>query len=635
MDKKYLADLNPDQRQAACCLEHCLTIAAPGSGKTKMLAAKASYLLSGGKTVVAVTFTRDAAYELRDRIILQAGHNVLNKLLVGTFHSIDMLMANPRRKMTMGSDILMHSHSNEKPWNILREGVRRSIVQRATKDSGLGIDMAEATSLIERVKSGHLPRKSTNSKEVCATAVEIRMVDLYEELLERHNGIDFQDILLKTNVALNSGNISPLKTDFMLLDEFQDTDSVQFEWAMIHARAGTMLTCVGDDDQSIYGFRRALGYEGMQRFIEKTGAERVILGLNYRSKSEILVPAKGLIEKNGGRMAKSLVSNKGSGGSAQWEKFHDTGTEAACCRKIIIEKLGEGNTVGVLARTNRQLRLIQGELIANNIPFDNKGGDSLLKSVEASVFIAALSCLVSMKNTDADELLAWCGVEENELKGIQEYTVNNRLQNWLLNSNGLMATIDFTPKSKTITNDVLRMISKFKQYAEDNSLETVLEGTKELLMKYAKTDGVKRSMEAVTTMFGPKSHLMNSPDSLAVKIEKIRRMAQAPAVESEGGNKLSLMTAHGSKGLEFDTVWLLGADNGIFPSDASSEQEERRLFYVAMTRARTTLWISSAGAKNESLFIKDSEIERTPTATFASFIADWIEEQKRSRGETA
>jgi len=327
---------------------HCLAIAAPGSGKTKTLAVKAALLLSRGKSVTAVTFTRDAALELRDRILAIAGQQAVSMLLVGTFHSIDLLMAFPgKQKTAMGADILRKGHSRlSRPWEIVREGSRRGFVACAIEHAELEPTIEEATAVIEGIKSGHSKPETQRHAELAAT---------YQDIMGRHGVIDFQDILLKTNEALDQGVISPLQCDHLLIDEFQDTDLAQFKWAM-HHRKSSVLTAVGDDDQSIY--------------------------------------------------------------------------------------------------TRSEMR---------------------------------------------------------------------------------------------------------------------------------------------------------------ARVQRIKEMIAAPSEDKKpGGNPVVLLTAHGSKGLEFDEVWILGAEDGVFPDESSSIQEERRLFYVAMTRARKMLFISAAGKAPLSPFLVETGIARMP-----------------------
>ena len=257
MTASVLDGLNPDQRETALHRGHCLALATAGSGKTKTMAAKAARLLQEGEMVAAVTFTRDAALELRNRIIAMAGPGHHGRMLVGTFHSICMLMAHPKERRTdFGSLILKDMRSPfHKPWKIVNEGMRRDYIIRALREQGMEeVPLEEASRMIEEVKAG------TSRGTLLEGMREVTLV--YNALLQRSGQIDFQDIILKTNVALRSREMTTLPVSELLVDEFQDTDEAQYEWTAAHAKAGTNVTAVGDDDQSIYAFRRALGGSG-------------------------------------------------------------------------------------------------------------------------------------------------------------------------------------------------------------------------------------------------------------------------------------------------------------------------------------------------------------------------------------
>lgn len=631
MRPELLDGLNPEQREAAICETHCLTVAAPGSGKTKMLSAKAAFLLSGGATVVAVTFTRDAAIELRDRIVRQAGQEVLDRLLVGTFHSIDLLMAFPAKaRSAMGSAILAKARSKlSAPWKIVRDGNRRSAVARAIDVAGLpGLEIDDATSLIEKLKSGAATPKDPR---------ESALVQAYTDLLQRHGVIDFQDILLKTNEGLTNGDITPLATNYLLLDEFQDTDLAQYEWAMAHAKAGSIVTAVGDDDQSIYGFRRALGYEGMQMFAQHTRAVRVVLGTNYRSHAEVLTCAGRLIGVNAERMDKALVSHKGVGGSAMWERFAGRQLEAAACAKAAGEAVKNGMTFGVLARTNARLESVEAEMHAEGVDYVRTGGDSLLNTREVAVMVATFTSLWKPTAKDTDELLAWCGVDEDDLREIHR-CFGDMLPAKI--SRQAMGKGAFKESTKEVLKQLVKASDPWHAYLATGGIRTLVTQVTEFLSAKAVGDPrSKRVLEVAAGMFWrdlassasanagaaePTEQIWQRRGrSFAQRVADIRaamRGAGGAAEQKDAARqpKVTLMTAHASKGLEFDQVWIVGAEEDAFPDKDSGLQEERRLMYVAMTRARKNLWVSAPGKKAVSRFIEESGMARAPTGTFVT-----------------
>lgn len=613
MDSKLAAQLdglNPQQKAVALHDGHCLAIAAPGSGKTKTLAVKAALLLSRGKSVTAVTFTRDAALELRDRILAIAGQQAVSMLLVGTFHSIDLLMAFPGKQRTaMGADILRKGHSRlSRPWEIVREGSRRGFVARAIEHAELELTIEEATAVIEGIKSGHSKPETQRHAELAAT---------YQNIMGRHGVIDFQDILLKTNEALDQGVISPLQCDHLLIDEFQDTDLAQFKWAM-HHRKSSVLTAVGDDDQSIYGFRRALGYKGMTDFAQQLRAETVVLGINYRSHAEVLAPAAKLIALNKERMDKALTSFKGAGGLATWERYGERLREAEAGCERARHALRAERSFGVLARTNKRLDDLEAECIKHQVPYTRSEGGSVLKSSEMAVFLAAMSALLGLDARDADVLLSWCGVSEDDLKALHAHYGANLLKP---KTKAGRKQVELSPNGKRAFAHIERRFVEWSQVLESGGVDYVLDKILRLLTEHTDDKRSKATLEIVCNVFARSTQKngqgtqvgKDGPGEMRARVQRIKEMIAAPSEDKKpGGNPVVLLTAHGSKGLEFDEVWILGAEDGVFPDESSSIQEERRLFYVAMTRARKMLFISAAGKAPLSPFLVETGIARMP-----------------------
>lgn len=604
---EQIASLNDDQRKVALCETHCLAVAAPGSGKTKTLAVKAAHILASGKTVTAVTFTRDAALELRERIISIAGENVLPNLLVGTFHSIDLLMAFPSSSRTMmGRSILKGGFSKlTRKWEIVKESNRRNFVERSIQKAGGGLDVETATAAIEAIKAGQMTVVPDEMRE---------LVETYGDLLSRYGVIDFQDILLETNKALKSGQISPLHTSHLLIDEFQDTDLPQFDWAMVHASAGATVTAVGDDDQSIYGFRRALGYKGMMRFATELDAERIVLGTNYRSFDEVLKPARTLIGVNSDRMHKQLVAAKGAGGSAYWDRFGSHQDEEDACVKWIAAGMAAGQTVGVLARTNKRLDGIEALCLKEEIPYERADGGGLLQTAEMAVFMAMLGLIVDDDSRDVDLALSWCKVEEDELSALHKVIGGRGIASLTKKE---LDKVALSAASKSVIAMLAKRRHDWRVLLGTGGLDIVLDRVLEVLMTPVASK--KRSVNTLTNIHA----LFSRPivgkgciEGLRERLTSLRGAIDRKKKSKDEGEevvrKVALMTAHGSKGLEWDRVWLLGAEQGVFPDEGAGLQEERRLFFVAVTRARKNLMVSSSGDRPTSVFVPESEMERAP-----------------------
>ena len=405
---ELIDSLNPEQRRVALHRGHCLAIACPGAGKTKTLAVKAANLLDEGERVCAVTFTKDAAYELRARTVSLAQPGANSRLLVGTFHSVDLAMAFPgQHKGEFGHDILAKINSPFKTqWKIIQAGVRAGYIDRAIREAGLSYRSKDASALIELAKeSDSIDHLEDGVRE---------MVVIYQQLMAESGHVDFQDIILKTNQALRDGTLSPLPVHHLLIDEFQDTDKSQFEWAALHAKKGIAVTVVGDDDQSIYGFRRALGFQGMERFATEFGALRVVLGTNYRCHREILGAAEKLIRHNGNRIDKSLIAHKGAGGVVSWETFGDTNKEYAAVAEEAFGALQENLTFAAIARTNDELAGIQAAMISRGVPYRKTDGKSIFDCHEVQVYGALLRTVIEAKVNDVDQVLAWAGMNSSD-----------------------------------------------------------------------------------------------------------------------------------------------------------------------------------------------------------------------------
>jgi superfamily I DNA/RNA helicase len=603
-----LKHLNPEQLQAALCREHCLVVAPPGSGKTGTLAAKAATLLREGKTrVAAVTFTRDSALELRHRILKLAGEEALPRVMVGTFHSIDMLMAFPKQcKSGMGIEILrdMISPFTQK-WSLVSNGARAHYILRAAKDAGIEAELPELSKNIEEFKaSGIVP-------------VDKKISDLlsgYKNLLQRNGEIDFQDILLLTNDALRNGAMTPLPVDFLLLDEYQDTDVIQFEWAKFHG-VRSKITAVGDDDQAIYGFRKALGHGGMMSFENHFRAEKIILGTNYRSRSEILSAAGAVIGNNSalGRVEKRLFAAKGPGGGVIWDRFSSGYSEADACANYAAKILNKDTSVAVIARTNRRLEMIHAYMVWHEVPCKRPEG-SLFDSPEFALYQAILMLWTKQTKKSMELHLSWMGLTHEDFEEIFK----------LFGTKLIVPSVkDF--KNSNVTDEGKKLFREFNKLAldwlglEKKALYTNLfEGINSWLDRAYRDKRALARFVLCQKIFTPKSLADGSKQSFIERVTQINDLAKPLGKKDEAKEEPQciLLTAHGAKGLEFDHVWIVGAEEEVFPDKDGGLEEERRLFYVAMTRAKEQLVITTHGSRDVSRFITESKIPRAEVDYF-------------------
>ena len=595
-----LSELNPQQREVALHLGHCLSIACPGSGKTKMLATKAATLLNEGERVCAVTFTRDAAIELRERIMKLADPRTKGNLLVGTFHSVCMLMASPRKhKGEFGRAVLAKMSSPfSTPWSLVREGVRISYVIRAIRESGSKLQIRDATPVIELAKeAGQIPEHLDPELQ--------EMVRIYLKLMEEAGVIDFQDIILKTNLALRDKSMSPLPVDHLLVDEYQDTDNAQYEWTAHHGRAGIALTAVGDDDQSIYAFRRALGYSGMDRFTKEFGALQVQLGINYRCRSEILGAAETLISRNVERIPKRLFAQKGQGGVVTCERFANVMSEYAAVAEEAFGALAEGASFAVISRTNDELTLLQAAMHMRGVPHRKTDGRSIFDCPEVQVYAALLRSLIKPQSNDLDQVLAWAGMNSEDSVNIRKLFGTSII----IGSKADFQNAKISDRGIDIWRTFAKRHSAWTAQMEQGHLATVNYGVYEWLTETLQKPHNPAVLDAAHQMYEVDGSTLEAHLAKMRAREMSQSLADKKSSESLAEEPIAtLTTAHGSKGLEYDYVWIVGLNAGSFPSDKSSLEEERRLMFVAMTRAREALFLSSTKDKKPSLFITESGI---------------------------
>jgi superfamily I DNA/RNA helicase len=571
----YLDRLSPSQRQAATTDSGCLVVAVPGAGKTGTLAARATYLLLQGKSVGAVTFTRDGAMELRDRIAKLVPPAAMDRLVVGTFHSMCFLMAFPHgRKTTIGGAILRAQRSSEtRRWDIALEGERRNYARAAAESAGMDAKPEEVLQAIEAIKAGEAPK----------SAAEARAAALYDRHLANAGKIDFQDIIVRVVAGIGDGTISTLRVDHLLVDEFQDTDGVQYKWILAHHRAGVRVTAVGDDDQSIYQFRRALGYKAMVSLIEDTQCQLIRLEENYRSNTEILAAAQCVIDGAIGRMVKTLVSHKGVGGKVEVFSYATRENEAFAIAERAKMHIERNESFAVLTRTNLRLDDVESALAVKGVPYVRADGDSILSSDEAAVM---LDIAESLKNEDGkkrNHILLWAGIGGDDLSALDAAFGGKMVIGVPADyqANGVSAG------AKATWQSYVKLLPVWAKLDASGFGPLAMTGIAQWMREHARNKFSERRVDLCASILAPREG-----ETLFTRARSARFSSTQNKGQPHSGHGARLMTAHGAKGLEFDAVWVAGAEDGVWPDKKSAIDEERRLFYVAMTRARRTLILS-------------------------------------------
>lgn len=584
--------LNDSQEQAVYYSGGCLLITAPpGSGKTSVLKERALYLLKNNPNakLAAVTFTSDAAKELEERI-LKANPDLEDRLIAGTFHALC------KKQLT--------GHINKLV--LINENQQNAIIYRAvleTRGDSVGkpsastdvddadpegekvfISLDDAKAYIDWRKSQVDPILSREKRDQICEGIYLR----YEEALEQMGGMDFTDLMMKAVKGMKEGVIRPIDVEYMLVDEFQDTDEIQYSWVYEHFKNGTEVTVVGDDDQSIYGWRRALGYGGMERFRQRMNAGHISLNTSYRCTRAVLEPAALLISHNVERVEKMIQTANTGQGRAVATGYSDHIAEVEGMLATITRS-GKRRGWAVLARGNVMLdELIKTLPVDLKEQFRRKGGKDFWELRGPALFLGVCESLVYGNMVGVDALLRQCGLGDERLKRLHvRYPANSK--------SSLRDFMNDNRDSKS--TDVVSRLGKFMS-EWDNSIKgkayaTAYAGISHFIIKNASLyeghkigamlDNDVKSINACGDIL-----LKGRKGSLEYKVQNARRKS-----DDKDDDVVKVMTLHSSKGLEFENVWILGCEQGIIPSENSVDiDEERRLFYVGMTRAKTNLFVS-------------------------------------------
>lgn len=588
-------ELNDAQQRVVAEDGHCLVVACPGSGKTRVLTEKMSSLIErhGNRTrIIAVTFTRESARELEERAINTLTQPVYDRLCrIGTFHSLAIRLL--RQQVRIGK--------------IASPAQSYSYLRRAIQIVDPNIQYEDATSILEKAKT-------------CLTSCEQQKHPLYlqyEEVLRNADLIDLYDILRDSVRYMRTGAIKPFGTNYLLVDEFQDTDEIQLEFIREHAKAGTKVTTVGDDDQSIYSFRGSMGYKGMQVFADFANATQITLPTNYRCRSEILTCADNLIRNNNERIAKELVAGRGPGGTVSSLRY---GSPAAEAEGIIqaINKTAirlEGNpafnytvpkdTWAVLSRGRWHLDEVELALQAASIQYYRPGGDSLWSKAPFAQLLALLRTIQTASPDGLDEAL-FHALSASMPPSDAQQTVN-RIHKDLGDHFTEILDVPCLDRSRYSTlemsnlSSLLDSLPNWRKQVAAGRLNLVISNVAAWFASFEKEDNKKslviRMGEIICKLRG----------TLFSRTEALLSTTKDSNKDKNETRGVILLTMHGSKGLEFNNVWIIRTEGTSIPSPKSTNlEEERRLMYVAITRAKNNLTVSSVMPDEPSIFIEEA-----------------------------
>ncbi|MDD3794027.1 MAG: 3'-5' exonuclease [Candidatus Gracilibacteria bacterium] len=653
--------LNPKQEEAKNHINGpLLIIAGAGSGKTATLTARVEYMIRerniNSASILMVTFTNKAASEMRERVAKTLGVEKPRSIyakgnfpLIGTFHSIGIYIL---------KEVLSKYSSEElqiglrKDFIIYDEQDKLSVLKNILKNR-LNLDEKEFPArqiafYISNAKNNLITAKGYE-KEIDSTIKEVvfKAYLEYEKDLISNNAIDFDDILIKTYAVLRIGRILEEyqeKYKYLMVDEYQDTNLVQYEIVKLLASKYRNLAVVGDDSQSIYSWRGA----DMRNIInfKKDYSEALVVKLeqNYRSTKKIISGANAVISKNNSGIKKELWTENDEGSHIQYIEAPDDKIEASIITQIIKEKEGDYKDNLVLYRTNAQSRKIEESLLMANIPYRVIGGMKFYDRAEIKDLLAYLRVIFNPNDTVSMKRIINTPTRKIGAKSIE--VLDHYKENFGLTYPQIIENID---EVEELNNGAKSAIKTFNTIFEDLVLKSHKIVVSELLREIVKitkydeyiTEGL--SQEEKTSKLENIDELVNVAteyngmeprESLAIFLEEVSLITDMDT-KDERSDYVTLMTIHTSKGLEQKRVFLTGLEEGLFPSfrsigEAAALEEERRLMYVAMTRAREELYISRASERfnfgdyvrnPESRFIKEIPKEHIENYDLGNFLS--------------
>lgn len=600
-DPPYLRGLNGPQRDAVLTTEGpLLVLAGAGTGKTAALTARLAHLIATRRAypseILAVTFTNKAAREMKERVGRLIGEAVEGMPWLGTFHAIGA-------KMLRRHAELVGLQSN---FTILDTDDQLRLLKQLIQAAGIDEKRWPARQLgglIDRWKNKGLTPQDVDAgeSENYGNGRGQEIYAQYQERLRALNACDFGDLLLHMLTLLKTDRevlkLYQQRFRYIMVDEYQDTNSSQYLWLRLLAQERKNICCVGDDDQSIYSWRGAEVANILRFERDFPGAKVVRLEQNYRSTPHILAAASGVIAENGGRLGKSLWTQATEGEKVEVVGVWDGPEEARRVGDEIenIQRAGGSlNDIAILVRAQFQTREFEDRFIQIGLPYKIIGGFRFYERAEIRDALAYLRLI----NQPADDL-AFERIVNVPKRGLGDKAVEKLHR--LARTEGIPLTLaaarildsdELTPQARrslgNFVGDIARWRDKASTLPHAELARIVLEESGYTAMLQA-----DRSVESAGRLenLSELARAMEEYEALGAFLEHVSLVMDNDAVAAE--DRATIMTIHAAKGLEFDTVFLAGWEEGVFPSQRSldegglaSLEEERRLAYVAITRAR-------------------------------------------------
>lgn len=616
-----ISELNKEQKEAVLTTEGpILILAGAGSGKTKVLTTKIAYLIEevgiSPYNILAITFTNKAAKEMKERLHKLVG--VISKYSqVSTFHSFGLrILRENCEPLGYGSNFIIMDSDDS-----------LSVVKKILKELNLDPKQYNPNAIRNKISSCKNELVSPEEYEKFAIGeyekIVLKVYQKYEKILKRNNSIDFDDLLILP-IKLFREHPSILekyqeKFKYILIDEYQDTNEAQYILTKMISAKYKNICCVGDNDQSIYSFRGA-NYRNILNFEKDYKDAKVIkLEQNYRSTSTILDAANCVIKNNTERKDKNLWSTKGEGDKITYFRAFNEKDEAFYVIREVKSLINKGidyQNIAVIYRTNAQSHVLEEEFLKENMPYHIVGGTGFYSRKEIK------------------DLLAYLRLIHNEKDNISLTRVINVPKRGI----GLKSISNLSDKADSLDISMYDAITTGKEYEFKKMIEDLKRVSKDLTLtelvdKILDVTGIRKEYEnensldaeirlenleefkSITKKFEEREGVISLEDFL-LEISLLTDVNEY----KDDPNRVSLMTVHSVKGLEFDYVFVVGLEEGIFPHvnslmDNGELEEERRLMYVAITRAKEKLYL--VNSRMRTLFGKE---QSNPASRFIAEI---------------
>ena len=642
-----MEQLNNVQQEAVLyCDGPSLIVAGAGSGKTRVLTYKIAYLIQSGtppERIMALTFTNKAAKEMKERIGAMVGFDVAEKIKMGTFHSVfAKILQRESYALEMTSNFTIYDETDSK--NLIADIVREYKLETDSyKPSKIKAKISKAKNelLDPDIYMSNTMIRENDEKDRMKYCGEI--YKLYQDRLKVSNAMDFDDLLLNT-FKLFRDNPSTRERyqeafDWVLVDEFQDTNIAQMQVLMQLCRRKQNLVVVGDDAQSIYSFRGANINNILMFNNVFPKALTFKLEQNYRSTKTIVAGANSLIHHNVAQIDKHVYSKGAKGDKIHYIPFYTDRNEgeyvAQSCNEVHRVEQCQWSDITILYRSNALSRCIEEAMLQYKIPYRIHGGISFFQRADVKNMLAYLKLIANPNDDQAyKRIVNWPkrGIGNKTTERISEIACKYHVPMLYVATEPDYFGLVTTNKTKETLKEFGQIINSIEMFAaEHNALEVF-----DKVMDSFHLDEYIINLDEDSKTDMIVSELISSIESFVEVRKEENRLEEAGVVnylqdvallaeevEEEKKDAVNLMTIHASKGLEYNTIYIVGCEEGIFPSKKSSQspqelEEERRLMYVAITRAEKHCfitntkrrWLYGEEQKNEpSRFISDIDDE--------------------------